>query len=237
MSAVKIGFIVFCLCLLIVFSVWILGQTAGDHSWQDVANVAILCFVFVAFMSMVFIVVGLEAVYNLMEHIGDTCHSKEDWNDASVWYNRCLFIQDCLLSNEWRRIELLGKIAVVDEEKEQMDSEKQSEKEAPSPVDKSRRKAENPRPRGDDVKEPRSPEVGEVGRESDRTATRLPDARTDFRVPPEVENSLLYKYAFAILFGLLAVLYATHGNTTGALVMLIVGVLLNAYWLTKGKDS
>ena len=206
MGAGRIGFFVFCLCLILVFGAWILGQTT-DYAWQSVANVAILCFVFFGSLVMVAVVAFSEAVYNLMEQSGDNCLKKGNLDGAYAWYKRCLWVQETIVCDEWHRLSILGKIAIVDEEKAGDELEPTSRENLKTRLDKA------------NVKENR------------------PAGRSAFAVSPAVANSILYKYAFAILFGLVAITYALHGKTVGAFIVLLVGAVLNAYWLGKGSDS
>jgi hypothetical protein len=62
-------------------------------------------------------------------------------------------------------------------------------------------------------------------------------ARHKYVVPPAVANSVLYKYAFGIVFTLVAIVHALDGTMVGAIGILLVGVALNAYWLTTSKDA
>lgn len=58
-----------------------------------------------------------------------------------------------------------------------------------------------------------------------------------FVLSPKVTNHVLYRYAFGILFAMVAIVHALAGSISSALVILFVGVILNAYWLTtSGKD-
>lgn len=188
---------------MIVFGVWILGAMANDNIWkfQELVGVGLLCFVFVASIGTVAIIAAADAICRFMELTGDRCRDGGDMKGACLWYGRCLWLQDILLNNLWKRAQIMGKFVAC---------------------------AGEQRKSGKSTKELQLPPVP--------PQEPPPAGQTEgFVVPPAVANSLLYKYAFAIIFGMIAVVYAMGGSTNGAVVILIVGAVLNAYWLGSEK--
>jgi|AGTN01.3.fsa_nt_gi hypothetical protein len=53
--------------------------------------------------------------------------------------------------------------------------------------------------------------------------------------PPKYAGSWLYRYGFVTIFTMVATVYALDGSVRGAASVLLIGVILNAYWLHSNK--
>lgn len=53
--------------------------------------------------------------------------------------------------------------------------------------------------------------------------------------PPKYAGSWLYRYGFVTIFTMIASVYALDGSVRGAVTVLFIGVILNAYWLHSNK--
>lgn len=56
-------------------------------------------------------------------------------------------------------------------------------------------------------------------------------------IPESIENSWLYKYAFAILFTGVAIVYSINSTPVSSFMILVFGICLNGYWLNSIKDN
>lgn len=54
--------------------------------------------------------------------------------------------------------------------------------------------------------------------------------------PPKYASSWAYRYGFVAIFAMIACVYALDGSIRGAATVLIMGVILNAYWLHSNRQ-
>ncbi len=203
MSPGRILFALFALGLAIVFGASMVDNLRDDNIFKltEVLGIVILAFVFFGGFAVVFLFGSSDAICAVMERRGDQLRWKGDLRGARVWYDRCLWLQDHLLNNTWRRAQIAGKHVAT----------------TPCPDD----------------------ENGEI-EDPMQSANSLDEGvfaePKKFVIPPAVSGSFLYKYVFAILFGLVSAVHALDGSPTSAVVILFVGAILNAYWLNTMKD-
>lgn len=57
----------------------------------------------------------------------------------------------------------------------------------------------------------------------------------DKPAPPKYASSWAYRYGFVAIFAMIASVYALDGSIRGGATVLIMGVILNAYWLHSNK--
>lgn len=55
--------------------------------------------------------------------------------------------------------------------------------------------------------------------------------------PPKYAGSWLYRYGFVTIFTMIASIYALDGSIRGAATVLLIGVILNAYWLHSNSNK
>ncbi len=205
MSPGRIFFALFGLGLAIVFGASMIDNLHDDNIFKmtEVLGIVILAFVFLGGFAVVFLFGSSDAICAVMERRGDQLRRKGDLRGARIWYDRCLWLQDHLLNNTWRRAQIAGKhVATTPGPDEEFDA---------MALDRSQ---------SVDLPKDESEYAG--------------DSR--FVIPPAVSGSLLYKYVFAILFSLVSAVHALDGSVVSAVVILIVGAVLNAYWLNTMKE-
>ncbi len=212
MSAGKMLFLLFALGLAIVFGASALDNLNDDtiYELRELAGLGILSFVFFGSISVMLLFSLSDAICAFMEGLGDQQRFAGNMKGARVWYDRCLWLQDHLLNNVWRRTQIAGKHVATFQAGPNL-----------------------PEVEAELMAESAPPEAVLNQNKIDPVASGKPK----FEIPPAVANSVVYKYAVAGVFSMVAVVHALDGTMIGALGILFVGVALNAYWLTMSKDS
>lgn len=213
MSSGKLIFILFAMGLLIVFGVLALDHLNDDaiYEMKELAGIGILSFVFVGSIGVMLLFSLSDAICATMEGLGDQQMAARNPLGARRWYDRCLWLQDHLLNNIWRRTQIAGKHVATFQD---LAGATESDMETGIPSKEAM----------DAGFDPNNPDGGEpVG--------------FKFVVPPAVANSVFYRYALGTIFALVAVVHALDGTMAGAIGILLVGVVLNAFWLNMSKDA
>lgn len=71
-----------------------------------------------------------------------------------------------------------------------------------------------------------------------RKLEELPPSSRRMTIKESVENSAIFKYAFVILFGTVAIVYSINASAQVASMIFLFGIALNGYWLhTLKKDE
>lgn len=225
MSPAVLIFLLFSLGLAIVFGASALDNLNDDTIWElrELAGVGILCFVFFGSIGVMLLFSLSDAICAFMEGLGDQALYSGNALGARRWYDRCLWLQDHLLNNVWRRSQIAGKHVATFQD---LPGAAQSESQLPGS-----KAQENQRQPGPIDSKPKQPNIADGADSTDDKRSKR-----KFVVPPALANSVFFKYAVAILFTLVAIVHALDGTMTGALGILFVGIALNAYWLTINKD-
>ncbi|MDZ4835866.1 MAG: hypothetical protein SGJ27_18970 [Candidatus Melainabacteria bacterium] len=224
MSAGKVMFAVFALGLAIVFGASALDNLNDDtvYNLRELAGIGILSFVFIGCVSVMTIFGLSDAVCAFMEGRGDQLMHDGDVRGARRWYDRCLWLQDHLLNNLWRRTRIAGKhVATYRANPEAENANDEVHLDPPPGYCPTH--VHTPMDPNQNLEDDSEPDDGSASRK--------------WSVPPAVANSLFYKYVFGIVFTLVAIVHALDGTMIGAMGILFVGIGLNAYWLATSKDQ